>query len=147
MSFLAEWYLWLKALHVIAVIAWMAGLLYLPRLYVYHSQVAVGSEASELFKVMERRLLRAIMNPAMIAAWLFGLLILASGMVDFSRGWIHMKLLLVVIQTGLHMLFARWRREFAEDKRGRPERVYRIFNEAPAVIMVAVVILALVEPF
>lgn len=146
-DWLAEQYLWLKALHVISVIAWMAGLLYLPRLFVYHCETEVGSASSETFKVMERRLLRAIMNPAMIASWFFGLLILFSGVIDFSRGWVHVKLLLVVILTGFHMLFARWRRDFAEDRGRRPSRVYRVMNEGPTLLMIGIVILAFLEPF
>lgn len=144
---IADYYLLIKALHVISIIAWMAGLLYLPRLFVYHTQVAVGSETSEKFKVMERRLLRAIMNPAMIASWLFGLLILLTGAVDLSGGWLHAKILLVVILTVVHMAMASWRRAFNEDRNLRSERFYRIANEAPTVLMVGVVLLVIIQPF
>lgn len=148
---MAEWLgpyiLWLKALHIIAMVAWMAGLFYLPRLFVYHCQVAVGSETSELFKVMERRLLRAIMNPAMIATWLFGLLLLAAQPELLHYGWMHTKLLLVVLLTGLHMALAGWRRAFAEDRNTRPHRFYRFANEVPTLLLIGIVILVIVEPF
>jgi putative membrane protein len=145
---LADVYPWLKALHVIAVIAWMAGLLYLPRLFVYHCGAEVGSAQSETFKVMERRLLRAIMTPAMVMAWLAGLLLLLTpGVADFSRGWVHAKLLLVVLLTALHGLMARWRRDFEADANRRSARFYRIANEVPTLLMIAIVILVIVKPF
>lgn len=138
--------LWVKALHVISVIAWMAGLLYLPRLFVYHADAAQGSEPSETFKTMERRLLRAIMNPAMVATWVFGLWLLhLTG--AWREGWFIAKLALVIAMTGLHMALARWRRDFASDTNKRPARFYRIVNEVPTVIMIAVVVLAVVKPF
>lgn len=139
-------FLWLKALHVIAVIAWMAGLLYLPRLMVYHADSAVGSERSETFKVMERRLLKAIMNPAMIATWILGLAI-AWGFGAFSEGWLHAKLALVFVLSGFHGMLAKRVKEFAADANTRPARYYRIVNEVPTVIMIAVVILVIVRPF
>ena len=148
MAWLAGAYLWVKALHVIAVIAWMAGLLYLPRLYVYHCEAAPGSADSERFKVMERRLLRAIMNPAMVATYLLGiLLLLTPGVVDWSQGWIHGKLALVAGLTAMHGLFARWRRDFAADRNRRPARVFRIANEVPTLLMIGIVILVIVKPF
>lgn len=150
MEVLAPYYAWLKALHVISVIAWMAGIFYLPRLYVYHAEQAKpGSELSETLKVMERRLLKAIMNPAMIASWLFGLLIIAALGLDWLAGsaWLHAKLALVVAMTVFHMACARWRRAFAEDANTRPGRYYRMMNELPTLLMVAIVILAIVEPF
>ena len=138
---------WIKALHVISVIAWMAGMLYLPRLFVYHADRAPGSEASEMLKVMERRLLRAIINPAMIATFVFGGLLLATpGMIDWSAWWIHAKLVLVVIMSGLHGAFARWRRDFEADRNTRPARFYRIANEVPTVLLIAIVILVFVRP-
>jgi protoporphyrinogen IX oxidase len=140
-------YDWIKALHVISIIAWMAGLLYLPRLFVYHCDVAVGSEASETFKVMERRLLRAIMNPAMIAAWIFGITLLVLNPAWFQMGWIHAKLLFVVLLTVSHMLMARWRREFAENRNTRPQRFFRIANEVPTLLMIGIVIFVVVKPF
>lgn len=140
-------YPWLKALHLIAVIAWMAGLLYLPRLFVYHCRAATGSEASETFKVMERRLLRAIMNPAMIAAWLLGLVLIMSQPAWLSQGWLHGKLLAVVLMTVAHMAMARWRKDFAADRNRYGERFYRIMNEVPTLLMIVIVILAIVKPF
>ena len=143
---MADWYYWLKAFHVIAVIAWMAGLLYLPRLFVYHCGAAPGSEKSETFKVMERRLLRAIMNPAMIASWISGLAVAVAG--DFwSEGWFHAKLGLVIVLTVAHMAMVMWRRDFAADRNTRPERFYRFANEAPTLLMIGIVILVIVKPF
>ena len=142
----AEFYPWIKALHLIAVISWMAGLLYLPRLFVYHADSPVGSAQSETFKVMERRLLRAIMTPAMLATWAFGLL-LASWSGAWTEGWMQAKFVLVLALSGLHMAAASWRRAFAEDRNRRPARFYRIANEAPAVAMVAIVILVVLRPF
>ncbi|MEQ8604933.1 MAG: protoporphyrinogen oxidase HemJ [Marivibrio sp.] len=139
-------YEWVKALHAISIIAWMAGLLYLPRLYVYHTQVAVGSEQSELFKVMERRLLRAIMNPAMIASWIFGLWLTVL-IEAWTQPWFHAKLLAVVVMTGAHMAMAKWRKDFEADRNARGHKFYRIANEVPTVLMVAVVILVIVKPF
>jgi putative membrane protein len=140
--------LWIKAFHIISMVAWMAGMLYLPRLYVYHAQVAPGSEASETFKVMERRLLRAIINPAMIATFVFGIwLAWLQGPAVWHTGWFQLKLLLVVVLTGLHGLFSRWRRDFAADRNTRPARFYRIMNEVPTAILIAAVILAVVKPW
>ena len=140
--------LWIKALHIIAAIAWMAGLLYLPRLFVYHTNAAPGSEASETFKVMERRLLRAIMNPAMIAVFLTGGLILsAPGGPAWDQGWLLAKLVCAAGLLALHMMMARWRRRFANDANTRSGKFYRVVNEAPTVLMIAIVILAVVKPF
>lgn len=138
--------LWLKAIHVMAIIAWMAGLFYLPRLYVYHCQVARGSEASELFKVMERKLLKVIMNPAMIVAWIFGLW-LAYEQGNFSDGWFHVKLLLVVGMTVYHMILGKWRKDFETDSNERSETFYRYANEVPTVLMVGIVLLVILKPF
>jgi len=147
-EFLSEYYLLLKSLHIIAVIAWMAGMMYLPRLYVYHCDAAPGSDLSETFKLMERRLLRGIINPAMILTFLLGgLLLLAPGVVDWSSGWIWLKLALVLALTGIHALFARWRKDFEADRNRRPARFYRIANEAPFVIMAAIVLLVVLKPF
>ena len=140
-------YDWIKALHVISIIAWMAGLLYLPRLFVYHCDAAAGSETSETFKVMERRLLRAIMNPAMIASWIFGVTLLVLNPGWFEMGWIHAKLAFVVGLTGVHMMMAGWRRAFAEDRNQRPQRFFRIMNEVPTLLMIGVVIFVVVKPF
>lgn len=139
-------YLWLKALHIMAVIAWMAGLFYLPRLMVYHTTVEVGSNQSELFKVMERRLLKAITTPAMIAAWGLGLWI-AIDMGYFSDGWFHAKLALVLILTGYHGLLARYVRLFAQDSNTKSEKFYRIINEIPTLLMIGIVILVIFKPF
>jgi putative membrane protein len=139
-------YDWLKALHVISVIAWMAGMLYLPRLYVYHADTAVGSEQSETFKVMERRLLRGIVNPAMIATWIFGLAIAIEGN-WFSQHWLHAKLALVILMQVAHAFLARWRRAFAEDRNVHSARFYRFVNEVPTVLMIGIVILVIVKPF
>jgi putative membrane protein len=141
-------YLWLKALHVISIIAWMAGLLYLPRLFVYHTTVPVGSPASETFKVMERRLYRFIMNPAMIASWIFGVWLIVELWPGIATmGWLHLKLLLVVAMSAAHGIMGGWRRAFAEDRNRRSERFYRIANEVPTLLMIGIVILAIVKPF
>ncbi len=146
-SFLIDALPWVKSLHIISVIAWMAGMLYLPRLYVYHCDKEVGSEASEMLKIMERRLLRAIINPAMFAAFIFGgLMLLTPGVIDWSDWWVHAKLALVVVMTAMHGLFSRWRREFAEDRNHRPARFYRMINEVPTVLMMAIVFLVVVKP-
>ena len=139
-------YLWLKAFHVIIVIAWMAGMLYLPRLFVYHCEAEAGSRQSETFKVMERRLLRAIINPAMIATWVLGLW-LAYDQALFKAGWLHGKLALVLALTALHGLFSRWVRDFAADRNAHSQKFYRIVNEVPAVLMIGIVILVIVKPF
>lgn len=140
-------FLWLKALHVIAVIAWMAGMLYLPRLFVYHCETDIGSEGSERFKLMERKLFRAIINPAMIATWVFGLGMLATGFVDLGAGWLHVKLTLVVILSGVHGWFSRMRKTFERDENTRPQKFYRMINEVPTVLMIGIVIMVIVKPF
>ena len=139
-------YLWIKAFHVIAVIAWMAGMLYLPRLFVYHCDAEKGSVQSETFKVMERRLLKAIINPAMIVAWVLGLYLAWDGG-WFSSGWLHGKLALVLGLSAVHGLYAWWVRDFAADRNRHSPRFYRIINEVPAVLMVGIVILVIVKPF
>lgn len=139
-------YEWVKAFHVIAVIAWMAGMLYLPRLFVYHCDAKPGSEQSEIFKVMERRLLKAIINPAMGATWLLGLwLVYESGF--YRSGWLHAKFALVIVLSGLHGFLSRAVKDFAADKNQRSAKFYRIINEVPAVLMAAIVILVIVKPF
>jgi len=139
-------YEWIKALHVIAVISWMAGMLYLPRLFVYHCEAEIGSKQSETFKIMERRLLRAIINPAMILTWLAGLYLAWSGHL-FSAGWLHGKLLLVIILSGVHGFFSRWVKYFAKDQNTRILSFYLIINEVPTVLMIGIVILVVVKPF
>jgi putative membrane protein len=145
-GFLGEGYLWVKALHVIAVIAWMAGMLYLPRLYVYHAAAVAGSAQSETFQVMERRLLRAILNPAMIASWVLGLALVAH-LDAWSEGWMHGKFVLLLGMQLIHAGFARWRRQFAADDNRHEARFYRIVNEVPTVLMIGIVILVVVRPF
>ncbi|BBK39760.1 membrane protein [Allostella sp. ATCC 35155] len=145
---LAACYPWTKGLHIISVIAWMAGLLYLPRLFVYHAGADAGSALSETFKVMERRLLRAIMNPAMIATYLFGIAVLFTpGIVDWQAGWIYAKLALVALLTWHHHRQAIWRKAFAEDRNERPSRFFRMQNEIPTLLMIGIVLLVVVRPF
>ena len=146
MNNFADWQPWLLSLHIVAVIAWMAGMLYLPRLYVYHADAKAGSELSETFKVMERRLLRGIINPAMISTWIFGLLIAIEGN-WFSQHWLHAKLALVILMQIAHAFLARWRRAFAEDRNTHSARFYRFVNEVPTVLMIVIVILVIVKPF
>ena len=145
---LNPYYLWIKAFHVIAVIAWMAGMLYLPRLFVYHAEVAPTSPEAAKFKVMERRLLNAIMKPAIFATWLLGLtLALTPASGGFSQGWLHAKLGLVIGMSALHGFFTKCQRDFANDANRYSSRFYRIWNEIPAVLMVFIVILVIVKPF
>jgi putative membrane protein len=143
---IGDLYFWLKALHVIAVIAWMAGMLYLPRLYVYHCAAKPGSELSETFKVMERRLLRAIINPAMTAAWIFGLWMAWLGEL-WTQPWFLAKLVLVLAMSTMHGFLSRWRRHFAADANRHSARFYRFMNEAPTLLMIGIVILVIVKPF
>ena len=137
--------LWLKALHIMAFAAWMAGLWYLPRLFVYHSQVAVGGEASEKYKVMERRLLRGITTPAMVATLVFGVA-LATRQGQWSEGWLQAKAGLVILLAASHGVMARWVKEFAKDRRPGSEQVFRWFNEVPTVLFIGIVILAVFRP-
>ncbi len=148
LDLLSDFHLWIKALHIIAVIAWMAGMFYLPRLYVYHADAAVGSELSETLKIMERRLLRAIINPAMMLAWILGGLMLATpGLIDWSDGWVWVKLVSVVAMSALHGAYARWRKDFEADRNQRPARFYRIANEVPTVLVLIIVTMVVVRPF
>lgn len=146
-AMLSEYYLWLKALHIIFVISWMAGLLYLPRLYVYHTQVTPGSEADETFKVMERRLLRIIMNPAMIIAFISGiLLIIATGAGAPGTGyWMHIKLVLVLGMGAVHGMLSSYRKAFARGENQKSEKFYRLLNEVPTLLMVAIVLLVVIK--
>jgi protoporphyrinogen IX oxidase len=139
-------YPWLKAFHVIAVIAWMAGMLYLPRLFVYHCTAERGSTQSETFKVMEQRLLRMIINPAMVATWVLGIWLAFDG-VWYRSAWLQAKVALVLVMSALHGMFTRWVRDFAADRNSRSQRFYRIINEVPTLLMIAIVILAVVKPF
>ena len=140
------YYLWLKAVHVIAVVAWMAGMLYLPRLFVYHAEVGPNTPQSETFKVMERRLLRLIINPAMIVVWITGLWLAYEGHF-FRDGWLHTKILLVVLMSAVHGFLAASMKRFAQDRNTRPARFYRILNEVPTVLLIGIVILVVVKPF
>ncbi|WP_395449131.1 protoporphyrinogen oxidase HemJ [Aminobacter sp. UC22_36] len=139
-------YPWAKAIHIIAVISWMAGMLYLPRLFVYHAEAEKGSVQSETFKVMERRLLRAIINPAMIVTWVFGLWLAWKGF-GFAGGWLHAKLGAVLLLSGVHGYLSASVRRFAEDRNEKPSRHWRIVNEIPTVLMIVIVILVVVKPF
>ena len=149
MDFLSDFYPWLKALHIISMVAWMAAMLYLPRLFVYHAGVEVNGPESAVFKVMERRLAKAIMTPAMIATWAFGLgLVLTPGIIDWSGDhWFHAKFVLVVALTGLHGFNTSCVRAFAKDQNRHGALFYRVVNELPTVIMIGIVILAVVRPF
>jgi putative membrane protein len=146
-DFLLQHYLWLKALHIISVIAWMAGLLYLPRLFVYHAEAKKGGELAETLKTMERRLLRFIMNPAMIAAFVFGGLMLWANPALFALPWMHMKLTAIVLLTVVHHIYALWRKKFERDENTRDAKFYRYWNEVPTVLMIIIVIMAVAEPF
>lgn len=139
-------YLWIKALHVIAVISWMAGMLYLPRLFVYHCEAEIGSKQSETFKVMEWRLLKVIINPAMIVTWLAGLYLAWLGH-WFASPWLHVKLALVLALSAVHGFFSRWVKDFKADRRPRTQKFYRIINEVPTVLMIFIVIMVIVKPF
>ncbi len=139
-------YHWLKAVHVIAVIAWMAGLLYLPRLFVYHAEVGPKTPQSETFKVMERRLLRFICTPAMIVVWITGLTLMIEGQL-YKAGWLHTKILLVVLMSGVHGFLAASVRRFGQDTDKRSPRFYRVVNEIPTVLLIGIVILVVVQPF
>lgn len=148
MSGLATAHDWIKALHIVSVVAWMAGLLYLPRLFVYHAEARPESDAAQTFKVMERRLLRGIMTPAMVASYVFGLALAATpGVVDWRQGWIYVKFAAVLALTLIHGLLARWRRDFAADRNRHPARFYRIVNEIPTVLLIVIVVMVVVRPF
>ncbi len=138
---------WFKALHVISVIAWMAGMLYLPRLFVYHTTAEIGSVQSETFKVMERRLFRAITTPAMIATWVFGLAMVGHGIVDWGSIWPWVKAAFVIALSGVHGLYARHLKAFAQDRNDKPQKYFRMLNEVPTVLMMVIVIMVIVRPF
>jgi putative membrane protein len=145
--FLAPYYPWVKAFHVISMVAWMAGMFYLPRLFVYHCDLRPGSAESERFKVMEYRLFKQIINPAMIATWTFGsLLVLTPGVIDWSASWWHVKLTAVLLMSGFHGALSKWRRLFLEDRNTRTQRYYRISNEIPTLLLAVIVIMVIVRP-
>ena len=141
-----SWQLWVKALHIVSVITWMAALFYLPRLFVYHADSAMGSEKSETFKVMERRLLKGIMNPSMIAVWITGPLV-ATGLGFWQDGWLHAKIALVIVLSGYHGFLAGTVRRFANDQNTRDARFYRFINEVPTVLLLLIVFLVVLKPF
>lgn len=141
-----NFYLWAKAIHVIAVISWMAAMLYLPRLFIYHTEAEPGSKQSETFKVMEGRLLRLIMNPAMIVTWVFGVWLAYAGF-GFQGGWLHAKIAAVLLLSGAHGYFSASVRRFAQDRNTKPARHWRMVNEIPTVLMIVIVILVIVKPF
>ncbi len=145
-GFLGEAYLLVKALHIIAVIAWMAGMLYLPRLFIYHCAAEPGSVQSETFKIMERRLLRAIINPAMVLAWVLGLA-LVTNLGAWGEPWMHAKLAAVIALSAIHGFFSRWRRDFDRDENRHSARFYRYMNEIPTVLMIVIVLLVVLQPF
>lgn len=145
--FLYEHYLWLKTVHIIAMVAWMAGMFYLPRLYVYHVKAAKGGELSETLKVMERRLLRIIINPAMIVTWIFGALLIAANPSVMQEGWIHVKLTALLLMQIVHAMLARHRKQFMRDANAHSEKYYRILNEVPTLLLVIIVVMVVVRPF
>jgi putative membrane protein len=141
-------YPWIKSLHIVSMVAWMAGLLYLPRLFVYHAMAPVVSDRSATFKIMERRLQRGIMTPAMIATWVFGLMLVGTpGLVDWRMGWIWAKLALVVALSAFHTILARWRAAFNTNSNVHSARFFRIVNELPTLALIAIVLLVVVKPF
>ena len=141
------WYDWLKAMHVISVIAWMAGMMYLPRLFVYHADSPVGSEKSETFKLMERRLYRGIITPAMLATWVFGLAMVFHGLIDWSQIWPWVKGAMVITLSGVHGLYGRLLRDFKNDRNTRPAKFFRQINEIPFLIAIVIVVMVIVRPF
>jgi putative membrane protein len=138
---------WVKAFHVISVIAWMAGMMYLPRLFVYHAEAAVGSEKSETFKVMERRLYRGITTPAMIATWVFGLWMVVAGMVDWSMIWPYVKAAMVILMSGIHGFYGRILRDFDKDRNQRTQSFFKLINEVPFAVAIVIVVAVIVKPF
>ncbi len=145
-DFLLDYYLWIKSFHLISVIAWMAGLLYLPRLFIYHTATEKNSEMSETFKIMERRLLRIIMNPAMILTWVFGCLMFYSNPDLMQQPWMHVKLTCIVLITVIHHVFAKWFKAFAKDENTKSAKTFRISNEIPTILMIVIVIMVIAQP-
>lgn len=146
-EFITQHYNWFKAFHIISMISWMAGMFYLPRLYVYHADAVKNSDLSETFKVMERKLLRIIINPAMIATWVFGLAMLYANPVLVAGGWMHAKLTSVVLLQIFHAILARWRKAFLRDENIHSASFYRKVNEIPTVLMIVIVIMVIIKPF
>lgn len=143
-SFLSEHYSWLLSLHIIAVISWMAGMFYMPRLFVYHTRLETGSDASEMFKEMELKLIRIIINPAMIFAWVFGLS-MAFGQDLWGHSWFQLKFLCVILMSGFHGFLSRWRKQFARDENIHTEKFYRLMNEVPTILMIIIVFLVIMK--
>lgn len=141
------WYDWIKAAHVISVIAWMAGMMYLPRLFVYHADAPAGSDKSETFKLMERRLYRGIIAPAMIATWVFGLALVFHGLIDWSSIWPWVKAVAVIALSGIHGFYGRLLKDFANDRNTRPQKFFRIVNEVPFGLAIVIIIMVIVKPF
>lgn len=147
-DFLTPYYFVLKSLHIIFVVFWMAALLYLPRLFLYHTRVLPHSETSELFKIMEKRLVRIIMTPSMVLTWFFGLCLLGvGGMLSSSLGWLHAKIFLVLVMSLFHGVFVRWMKDFAQDKNRYSEKFYRAINEVPPLLLILIVFLVVLKPF
>jgi len=144
--FLSAHYTWLLSFHIIAVISWMAGMFYMPRLFVYHTRLETGSEASEMFKEMELKLIRIIINPAMIFAWIFGLS-MAFGQDLWGQGWFQLKFLCVILMSGFHGFLSRWRKQFARDENIHTEKFYRLVNEVPTILMIIIVFLVIMKAF
>ncbi len=144
-EFISKIYPWIKSFHVMAVISWMAGLFYLPRLFVYHSSEKDGGECMEKFSIMERRLYKYIMQPAMIASWIAGLLMIA--VIGFADVWLHVKLTMVILLTAYHFWLGRMMKRFARGENDKPEKFYRMINEIPTLLMIVIVIMVIVKPF
>lgn len=140
-------YLWIQSLHIIAVISWMAAMLYLPRLFVYHADTQVGSDQSETFKVMERKLVRYIGTPAMIATWVFGIMMVVANPSVFDGGWMHIKFTCVILMSAFHGISASWMKKFSRDENTKSAKFYRYANEIPTVLMIIIVIMAVAKPF
>lgn len=146
-EFFQEFYYWILSLHIISFISWMAGMFYLPRLYVYHTRLEVGSDASELFKEMERKLLRIIINPAMMATWIFGLA-LSFGQDSWNAGgWFYIKFAAVILMSGFHGYLSKWRRAFHRDQNEHDEKFFRMVNEVPTILMIIIVFMVILKPF
>lgn len=146
-EFLQEYYYWLLSLHIISVISWMAGMFYLPRLFVYHTRLEIGSDASEMFKEMERKLMRIIINPAMTASWIFGLAMSFGQDSWHAGGWFYVKFLAVLILSGFHGFLSRWRKDFERDENKHSEKYFRMMNEVPTILMIIVVFMVILKPF
>ena len=146
-EFLSGIYLWIKAIHLIMVIAWMAGMMYLPRLFIYHHGAERGGEAERNFVVMERRLLKGIINPSMIAVWLLGILMLIANPATLSSGWFHVKLVLVLAMSGIHGFYAAVRKQFEAGERPRSEKFWRMMNEVPFFLLIGIVFMVILKPF